>query len=242
MTDKKKNDLRERYDRNRTVITEEDNNKLKAMTACVVGCGGLGGHIIELIARVGVGHIICVDGDVFEASNLNRQLLSTEENIGMSKAAAAAERIAAVNSETEVTALKTFFDADNGREILKGCDIVFDALDNIESRRLLAELASGQGIPLIHGAVAGWYGQVTVVYPGDDTFRQLFPEDINKGAEVELGNPSFTPAAVAAIEAAEGIKVLLGKGEILRGRLLTVDLLTQEHEIVELPSGTGREK
>ncbi len=123
---------------------------------------------------------------------------------------------------------------ENCDEIIQRHDLVVDALDNMTARRLLEDHCEKQNIPLIHGAIAGWYGQVSTIMPGDRTLQKIYPPDENKGAETELGNPSFSPALVASIEVAEALKVLLHRGEILQNKLLTIDLLNQEYEVFRL--------
>jgi molybdopterin-synthase adenylyltransferase len=226
--------MNKRYARNRNTISEEDNAKLAGCKVLVAGCGGLGGYVIEELGRIGIGTITAVDGDVFEESNLNRQLLSSAQTLGKSKALSAQERMTSVNPEITLIPVQTMITEDNARELLTGQDIIVDALDNAPSRLILEKYSAELGIPMVHGAIAGWYGQVTVVFPGDNVMEKLYPHGTIKGEEVELGNPSFTPATVASIEAAETVKVLLGRGEILRNKLLTVDLLNHEYEVFVL--------
>lgn len=226
--------MKDRYNRNMNTLSREENERLKSFKVCVVGCGGLGGYVIELLGRLGVGSITAVDGDVFDETNLNRQLLSSEELIGISKAFTAQERMKKVNSDVAVHSINAFVTEENCEQIINGHDIVVDALDNMTARRLLERHCEIQNIPLIHGAIAGWFGQVSTIMPGDRTLQKIYPANENKGAETELGNPSFSPAMVASIETAETVKVLLGRGEILRNRLLTIDLLNQEYEIFDL--------
>lgn len=223
-----------RYERNMNMLSPEENEKLKEFKVCVIGCGGLGGYVIEFLGRLGIGRITAVDGDAFEISNLNRQLLSTETVMGKSKAFTARERMAAVNSEIQVYPIDEFVTEENCDSIIKGHDLVIDALDNMPARKLLSQCCENQGIPMIHGAIAGWYGQVSTILPGDKTLEKIYPDDATKGAEVELGNPSFTPALVAAIQVAEAVKVLLNKKEILSKKLLAIDLLTQDYEVFNL--------
>lgn len=224
----------DRYQRNMSALSPEENQRLKDFHVLVVGCGGLGGYIIEMLARLGIGTLTVIDGDVFDETNLNRQLLSSEPNIGTPKVQAAVERIAIVNSQTKVNPIHGFLNSENGAEIVSGKDLVFDALDNVSSRLILETLCEDAGVPMVHGAIAGWFGQVAVVLPGDNTLHSILPEDVNKGIETELGNPAFTPALVASIEVAEGMKVLLGRDGVLRNKLLTIDLLSQEYEILSL--------
>lgn len=223
-----------RYQRNMNTFSPEENAKFKNFHVCVIGCGGLGGYVIEMLGRLGIGHITAVDGDVFDETNLNRQILSSELLIGKEKAPEAKARMGQVNSEVEVTPFVKFLNQDNYREILTGHHIVVDALDNMSSRKMLAKGCEELGIPLVHGAIAGWYGQVSTIMPGDKTMERLYHGDENKGIEVELGNPSFTPALVAAVQVAEVTKVLFGKGDILQNKLLTMDLLNQEYDVFDI--------
>ena len=226
--------MKDRYNRNMNMLSAEENESLRGFKVCVIGCGGLGGYVIELLGRLGIGTITAVDGDVFEPTNLNRQLLSTEDVLGKSKALTAEERMKTVNSDVTVYPIQAFMTEENCDEIIRGHDAVVDALDNMNARRMLEIHCEKQNIPMIHGAIAGWYGQVSAIMPGDRTLEAIYPQNDNKGAETELGNPSFGPALIASIEVAETLKVLLRRGEILQKRLLTIDLLNQEYEIFDL--------
>lgn len=224
----------DRYSRNLSSISHDENLVLQSSKVCVMGCGGLGGHIIEMLGRLGIGHITAVDSDVFEVSNLNRQLFSDEMSIGKSKALMAVERMKVVNSNIEVIPVTQYIDKTNAKEILGGHDLVIDALDNIESRLVLEKACKDLNIPLVHGAIAGWYGQVCTIFPGENTLSKIYSSGISKGMEKRLGNPSFTPALVASMEVSEAVKILLGKGELLRNKLLFLDLLSNEFVIIEL--------
>lgn len=216
-------------------LSEEDMNKLSRSRVCVVGCGGLGGYIIEMLARIGVGYITAIDGDVFDETNLNRQLLSNTKNVGLSKACEAKKRVEIVNPDVIINPIAVMIDSTNASTLLKGHDIVVDALDNINSRRLIQKYSSEFKIPMVHGAIAGFFGQVTTIFPEDNTLDLLYSGDanLNKGVEKELGNPSFTPALVASIEVAEVIKVLLHKGKPLRKKVLFIDLLNNNFDVLD---------
>ena len=206
--------LEERYKKNMNMLSLEENQSLKCFKVCVVGCGGLGGFIIELLGRLGIGSITAVDGDVFDMTNLNRQLLCTEGLVGKSKAMAARDRMEEVNSQVKLIPIQSFVTEENCDEIIAGHHVVVDALDNMNTRRLLEKRCEKANIPMVHGAISGWYGQVSTIMPGDRTLEKIYHQDENSGLEVELGNPSFTPALVASIEVSEVIKLLLKKGEI----------------------------
>ena len=224
----------DRYQRNMNALSPEENKRLRDFHVVVVGCGGLGGYIIEMLARLGIGTLTVIDGDIFDETNLNRQLLSSEANLGTPKVQAAVDRLSLVNSQTKVNPIHGLLTSENGLEMIVGKDLVFDALDNVSTRLILEDLCETAGVPLVHGAIAGWFGQVSVILPGDRTLHSILPEGVNKGIETELGNPAFTPALVASIQVAEGIKVLLRREGILQNKLLTIDLLNQEYEVLSL--------
>lgn len=215
------------------MLSDIDMEKLNDSKVCVIGCGGLGGYIIEMLSRIGVGEITIVDGDIFSDNNLNRQLISNEGNLGKSKVEECKKRIEKINSTIKIKPLNLFIDSNNAKEILEGQDLVIDALDNISTRLMLQKEASKLNLPYIYGAIAGWYGQVSTIFPEDNTFDYIYKGKIENGKEKELGNPSFTPAIVAGIEVSEAIKVLLNKGELLRKKILYIDLLNNEYEIIE---------
>jgi molybdopterin-synthase adenylyltransferase len=222
-----------RYQRNRNMISLSEQSLLFQSQIAVVGCGGLGGYVIEELARLGVGRIIAIDPDIFEEHNLNRQLLSTTSTLGKPKVAAALSRINEINPAVTLIPIQEAFCSSNGRELFAGATVVVDALDNIATRLELAEICTGLKIPLVYGAIGGWYGLVATQLPGDRTVQDIYRNWVaGKGIEQELGNPSFTPAVVASMQVAEVCKLVLGKGELLRNRKLSIDLLDMEiHEI-----------
>lgn len=217
-----------RYARNETTLSAEENRSLREKKVCVIGCGGLGGFVIELLARAGVGQITAVDSDTFEVTNLNRQLFCTPGNLGEEKAVAAKKRIAIVNPEVTVDARVLFLDEHNADEVLSGHDLVIDCLDTIPTRQILERRCQALGLPLVHGAIAGWYGQVGVSVPGHPVIEYIYQGDAASGMETELGNPPFTPCLIAAWQVSEAIKVLTNNPQALCGRILYIDLLHNE--------------
>jgi len=216
--------LPRRYLRNFGTLGWEGQLALLEGTVAVIGLGGLGGNVVEGLARAGIGCLVVVDGDVFVDHNLNRQLLSEEVRLGGSKVEAAQARVAAINCAVEVVAFPDMAGAERLPGILTGVDVVVDALDRLPSRLTLQDAASKAGIPLVHGAIAGWTGQVMTVLPGDLGLRALYGEEVPaQGAEVELGCPAATPMMVAAWQVQEVVKLLTGQGKILRHRLLFMD-------------------
>ena len=219
-----------RYSRNIPALTEEECLTLQQKRILVVGCGGLGGHIIDQLARIGVGFLRLADGDVFEETNLNRQLLSRVPLLGVSKAKTAADHVAEVNPLVTTETMEAFMTADNVHALIADCDIVMDALDNIPSRRILATACSEAGIPYVYGAIQGWIAQAAVSMPGDGLIAALFPEEVEIRDKSVL---SFTPALCAAMQCALGVKLLAGR-PVETGTILYFDLLNQEFETIPL--------
>ena len=219
-----------RYERNIPALSEAECRSLQDKRVLVVGCGGLGGHLIDMLTRIGVGSLRVVDGDVFEPSNLNRQLLSEVPLLGVSKAKAAAARISRVNPDVEVEAIDAFLTEANAGRLLSGCDVVLDGLDNIESRRILAKECARSGIPYVYGAVSGWVAQAAVSMPGDGLVETLYPE----GAVLKNKSVlSFTPALCASMQVALCVKLLLGR-PVETGTVFYFDVLNQEFEAIPI--------
>lgn len=222
--------MESRYERNIPALTEAECALLRQKRVLVVGCGGLGGHIIDQLSRIGIGTIRAVDGDVFEPSNLNRQLLSKVNLLGVSKAKAAADHIAGVNPDVSVEAVECFLTEDNAAQLLAGCDIVLDALDNIPSRRILAAACEKANIPYVYGAISGWVAQAAVSMPGDRLIDRLYPEEIEIRDKSVL---SFTPALCASMQTALCVKLLTGRA-VDTGKIYYFDLLNQEFETIPM--------
>jgi molybdopterin/thiamine biosynthesis adenylyltransferase len=194
----------------------------------------VGGYVIEDLTRLGVGRITAVDPDVFEEHNLNRQLFSTPENLGRSKVEAAYQRVAKINPAVILYPMKIAFNKLNGFELLQGVDIIVDALDSIPVRLELSDVSADLNVPMVHGAIGGWYGQVATQFPGEDTMRKIYNRSINaKGIEKGLGNPSFTPAVIASLQVAEVCKIIMGHGTPLNSRKLHINLLDMEFDEIK---------
>ncbi len=222
--------MNKRYSRNIGTITIEEQNALAQKAVCVIGCGGLGGGVIENLARMGVGKLTVVDGDVFDETNLNRQVFSKEGNLGKGKAEEVASQIKEINSEIVIKPVSSLLCENNAESIISGHDIVVDALDNVEARLILEDACEKLNVPLVHGAISGWTGQVAVVMPGSHIMEKLYKE--SEHHEEIATNPSFTPAVISAMQAAETIKVLLGKEDALMNKLLIIDLLNHDYEVI----------
>jgi len=216
-----------RYSRNIPVISPEEQTALKSKKVLVLGCGGLGGYIIENLLRMGVGSITAVDGDSFEESNLNRQLLSGENNLGCNKAIAAAARAEAVNSQVVFTAIDSFLTAENAEAIVSGHDLVMDALDSVEARLLLEDVCAKLDVTIVHGAVNGWVMQAAVIPPGERLMHILYAAPQESSPQSTL---PMTAQFCAALQCTEAVKLLCGRPSAIENRLLTGDLLQLEWE------------
>ncbi|MBN1812968.1 MAG: HesA/MoeB/ThiF family protein [Anaerolineae bacterium] len=226
-----------RYMRNVGTIGLDGQAKLLQATVAVVGLGGLGGFVTEALARMGVGRLILIDGDVFEERNFNRQLLSGEGKLGVAKAEVARQRVAEINSGVDVTAHVAMLTRKNLPGLLQEADVVVDALDRLPIRLVLQEGVQTLGMPLVHGSIAGFLGQVMTIFPDDPGLRGLYGgvnELPEQGLEAQLGTPAATPMAVAAWETQEVVKILTGCGEPLRNRLLVMDMGTGSVDFLEL--------
>ena len=222
----------ERYARQQSILGEDGQSILAQKKVLVVGCGGLGGHLIENMLRVGAGALVAVDPDRFEKSNLNRQLLCTEPLLGTLKAEAAAARALAVNPSVRFHALVQAFSPESGAELVAGADLVLDGLDNVSDRLLLEDICAAENVPLVHGAILGELVQVAVVPPGSGMLHALYgnasPE---KGSQASI---AYTPACCAAIQCAQAVKLLLGQRPPLWGKVLQLDLEAMTQNILSL--------
>jgi molybdopterin-synthase adenylyltransferase len=230
-------EIPERYARNMGTFSGRDQIVLFGSRVCIVGLGGLGGAVTEILARLGIGALTLVDGDVFEDSNLNRQLLSTLETLGDSKATTAGSRVRKINPSVQTRIHDVFLDVRNAARLIEGADVVVDCLDNLKTRFVLEKAAKAAEIPLVSAAIAGTYGQVTTIFPEDQGLVLIYgPEDQvpAKCAEAALGTLPYTAMMMASMECSEITKILLKRGSLLRNRLLVIDLMDNAIEVLAL--------
>ena len=199
----------------------------------MVGAGGLGGNVILLLARVGVGHIVVVDYDRFDETNLNRQALSNGQTLGRSKAEVAVAVVSRINPGVKVTPRQIRIDPLNARDGLDGVDVIVDALDNISDRFTIEDASKSMGIPLVHGALAGLEGQLMTVFPDDPGLKRLYGSrgtdgDRSKSPEAILGVPALMPSFIATLQAMEVLKIILKRGKLFRNVMVHLDLETGE--------------
>lgn len=213
----------ERYKRNYKTISLEQQQILQQSLITVIGCGGLGGFIIEGLARSGVGTLRLVDFDTFDTSNLNRQLFATEQGVGQSKLEQAVKRVQAVNHTVVVEAVSAKADQDNLPELIQGSSMVMDGVDSIEVKIWLEQICNKMGIPLIHGAIGGNYGQMAVSLPTAPVVAALYQNGQQDGIEKELGNPYYTPCVIGGLMVKLAFDVLFD-GDYETGGFYFIDL------------------
>jgi molybdopterin-synthase adenylyltransferase len=227
----------ERYARNMRSFSPADQTALLRARVGVVGLGGLGGTVTEILSRLGVGQLTLIDGDRFEESNLNRQLLCTYEQLGTPKTEAARRRVGQTNPSVSVIIRMDFLTPENAENLLAGCDVVVDCLDNLRTRFQVEDACRRIGCPLVSAAVAGSSGHVTTIFPEDTGLRLIYGEPQNaplKGAETALGTVPHAVTFLAALECAEVVKVILKKGSLLRHKLLVADLMDGIVDVMNL--------
>ena len=221
-----------RYDRQIILpeIGEEGQTKLKKAKVLIVGVGGLGSPIALYLSGAGVGTIGLVDDDTVSITNLQRQILYSENELNQPKALCAAERLSALNSEIIFHPYPTRLTIDNARNIINDYDIIVDGCDNFSTRYLVNDICAEQRKPYVYGAICGFEGQVSVFHYGENqkSYRDLYPdeEEMRRMPPPFKGVVGVTPAIVGSIEANEVLKIICGFGEILSGELWTIDLRT----------------
>jgi len=218
-----------RYLRNRESISISEQLKLAQSKVSVIGSGGLGGSIILVLARLGIGELVIIDHDVFDETNLNRQAISSTEVLGILKCEEAERQVKIINPGVIITSYNKKLKPNTAMKLLEGCHVAVDALDNIADRFILEKASKTLNIPMVHGAVAGFAGQVMTIFPEDNGLESIYGKqpartDDSKRPETLMGVPAVTPSLVACYQAMEVVKVLLDKGNLFRSCLLYIDL------------------
>ena len=194
----------------------------------IAGLGGLGGYLLEHMLRLGPGFIRAADGDLFDETNLDRQLLSAPSQLGRPKAEAAAERAKLVAPGLDFEAVSEFLDGENCLRLLRGCALALDGLDNAESRLVLERGCAEVGIPLVHGAASGLCFEAGVVPPGSGMLARLYPPGRQAMDRMARG-PAV--AACAAIQCAQAEQILRGELTTLCGKMLKAYLAGPSFDI-----------
>jgi len=216
----------ERYDRQIMIdgFGAEGQEKLKQAKVLIAGAGGLGSPISMYLTAAGVGKIRIVDHDIVELSNLNRQVLHWDRDIGKGKVDSALEKLRLLNQDVEIEAIDEMITETNVSQLVAGCDLIIDAMDNLPTRYLLNKTAVDKGIPFFHGAVYGFEGRAMTIIPGKTACLMcLYRGAISEGRFPVIG---VTPAIIGCIQATEVIKYIVGVGELLTNRLLMYDGLS----------------
>lgn len=228
----------EEFDRyNRQVILEEigieGQRKLAGSRAAIVGAGGLGSPVSYYLAAAGVVHLKIFDCKEVDITDLNRQILHYERDVGKSKTDSAFEKLSLLNSSIEITTVNQEITAENINLLLKDNDIIIDCLDNFSTRFILNEFCVKNQIPLIHGGVEGWRGQATTIIPGKSPcLRCIFTKAPEKKDIFPIIGP--TAGLIGTIQASEAIKIITGAGETLQGKLLLVDMKSNSFETLKI--------
>lgn len=210
-----------RYARQVMMIGEDGQERLKACRVLLAGAGGLGSVIATYLVAAGVGKIRLVDCDVVEESNLNRQFLHWPADLGRPKSASAADKLSGLNPLVDVEMVQRRIDEGNVGELVAGCDVVVDAMDNFPIRYLLNGAALKAGVPFVHGAVRGLSGQATTVIAGrGPCLRCIFPQAPPAETFPIVG---ATCGVIGSVQATETVKVITGLGTPLAGRLFIWD-------------------
>ena len=226
--------------RQMSIVTRSEQQRFKDAKISVIGCGGIGGQTIEMLARMGIGELTVVDEDAFDISNLNRQTLASLSEVGLDKSSVAAEKVRLINPYVKITSYNEHVDKTNIDKIISDSDIVIDALDNVLTRVIVSRKAKEKGIPYIHGAIHGTLGQLTTFLPdGKRTYEEMFnlpskgkeltPEVLDELSNVTSGVPPVigpTPNLIGCLQAMEAFKIITGVGKVTAApEILTFDLL-----------------
>ena len=216
-------DERKRYDRQIMIrgFGEEGQEKLKRAKVLIAGAGGLGSPASLYLAAAGVGMIRIIDRDKVELSNLNRQVLHWDEDVGRRKVDSTAEKLEKLNRGVEIEAIQETITEANVSQLVAGFDLIVDAMDNLPTRYLLNKAAIDKNIPFFHGAIYGFEGRAMTIIPGKTAclrcvYRGVLPEE-------KFPVIGVTPAVIGCIQATEVIKYIVGIGELLTNRLLVYD-------------------
>jgi len=216
-------DERERYGRQIMIseIGEGGQEKFKKAKVFIAGAGGLGSTAAIYLTAAGVGMIGVVDNDSVELSNLNRQILYWDEDIGKSKATSGTEKLKKLNRKVEIEAIEETITEANVSHLVTNFDLIFDAMDNLPARYLLNKAAMEKNIPFFHGAVYGFEGRAMTIIPGKTACLRCVYRGVPPGEKFPV--IGVTPALIGCIQATEVIKYIVGIGELLKNRLLIYD-------------------
>jgi len=219
-----------RFINNSGILSSEDQAKIQAMRILIVGVGGLGGYLAHALCRMGVHDMCLVDKDLFSITNLNRQLFSTPQNIGQPKVDIVKRELLSIcpdlTIETHISAIEELDEA-----VFEGVDIVFDAVDSIQTKIFIENICSKYACPLIHGALGGWYGQVGISLANSNLVKDYY-QQATSGLEQKMKAPTFVPPFVAHLMVAQFVMLCLNKEEVLINQVLNIDMLNNELRVI----------
>ncbi len=220
--------------------------RLKAARVLVVGCGGLGCPVLQYLAAAGVGTLGLLDFDVVDESNLQRQVLYTTADVGRPKALAAAARLGAQNPLVSLVPHQNVLTTANALALLAGYDLVVDCSDNFATRYLVNDACVVLGKPLVYGAIFKFDGQVAVFnYQNGPTYRCLYPAPPAPGEApscAEIGVLGVLPGLVGTLQATEVLKIIVGIGDVLSGRLLVIDALGMRFQTLRFAAVSAQQQ
>jgi len=219
---------RERYKRQMMLFGDEGQELLKKAHIFIAGAGGLGSPVSLYLAVAGIGTITIVDMDDVDQTNLNRQILHYDRDIGKKKTVSAEEKLTAINPDIRVNAIEARIDETSAARLIGNADGIVDAMDNYPTRYLLNDIAIRKKIPLFHGAIRGFYGQATTIIPGTTPcLKCIFPKAPPKEVFPVVG---ATPGVIGTVQATEVLKYFLKSGDLLTNRLFIWDGLAGRAE------------
>ncbi|MFI3266500.1 MAG: HesA/MoeB/ThiF family protein [Rikenellaceae bacterium] len=216
-------------------VGQSGQEKLAHSSALIVGVGGLGSPIATVLCSAGFKHLILVDSDIVSLSNLPRQTLYTTEDLGLPKVERAALRLRAMNPNVTIETHNIRFDHSTAEQLIERCDMIIDGCDNMATRYVIDHYSKKCGKPYIYGAIRGFEGQVSVFnYNGKGSYSDLFPASQAAAPQAPPAVMATTPALIGTIEANEALKIAIGYGQTLEGKLLTLDSRNYSFNIFEI--------
>ncbi len=228
--------MKEIFARHLPLLGEDGLNKLLNSKVLVAGAGGLGCVVLEILARTGVGGLIIVDKGVVDEPDLNRQVLYTIEDLGKPKVEAAKAKLLQIR-EMEIETINGIID--ENFKIPEDIPLIIDCLDNFKGKFILSDLAFKHRKPLIHAGINGFYGQITTIIPGYTLSLREIMRNVAENNDTPLPVIAQTSIILGALQANEAIKYITGVGKILKNKILVVDLIYNEFQLIEI-AGSGK--
>ena len=220
------------FEKNLDFLSEKMAEDIRNTKAAVIGTGALGQMTAHELVRLGFEQIVLMDDDLMEYSNFNRQLYAVHSTLGEYKANILAENLKDIKPDLRVDVHLKRLDDSGCLKYLEGCEILIDCVDHIPTKCYMEELAEQMNIPMIHGAVDGWFGQVTTIYPKDKVMKRLYPTWITQERTALMPTVSI----ISSIQAAEAVKIAAGfdTENLLRHKVMFVDLLSNDFSYIKL--------